>query len=69
MLTVYYSFLRDLISDEEGASAVEYGLILGLIAVVIVGVLITIGTDLGSLFGAASDGLTTATDAAAPAGP
>ncbi len=35
---------------QEGASAVEYGLILGLIAVAIILVLTTLGTDLETLF-------------------
>lgn len=39
-------FLR----DEEGATAIEYGLIVGLIAVAIVLVLTTVGTGLNSLF-------------------
>jgi len=60
MLNTYIAFLRDLIKDEEGASAVEYGLILGLVAIVIVGVLLTIGTDLNSLFGNTSDCLSAA---------
>ena len=36
--------------DEEGATAIEYGLIAGLIAVALVATLTTLGTDLGSLF-------------------
>ncbi len=46
--------------DEEGASAVEYGLILGLIAVAIVAILITMRTDLVALFNGAASGLATA---------
>ena len=34
-----------LIHDEEGASAVEYGLVVGLIAVIIIAFLILIGGD------------------------
>lgn len=44
------NFLR----DEEGASAIEYALIAGLIAVVIVGALTTLGTDISTLFGTIS---------------
>ncbi|MFN7168208.1 Flp family type IVb pilin [Pannonibacter carbonis] len=36
--------------DESGATAIEYGLIAGLISVVIVGTVATIGTDLGAVF-------------------
>lgn len=39
-------FLR----DENGATAIEYGLIAALIAVVIIGALSTIGTNLNSSF-------------------
>ena len=46
MIKQINKFLR----EEEGASAVEYGLIVGLIAVVIVGVLTTTGGSLTTLF-------------------
>jgi pilus assembly protein Flp/PilA len=36
--------------DEEGQGMVEYGLILALIAIVVIGVLSTMGTNLGDLF-------------------
>jgi pilus assembly protein Flp/PilA len=36
--------------DEEGATAIEYGLIVGLIAAVIIGILTTTGTSLNNLF-------------------
>ncbi|PPE74714.1 Flp family type IVb pilin [Solimonas fluminis] len=49
-------FLR----DEEGASAVEYGLIIGLIAVAIIVVLGFLGNGLENLFNKANDGLTNA---------
>lgn len=47
MLKQIINFLK----DEEGASAVEYGLIVGLIAVAVVAVLLTTGTGLNTLFG------------------
>ncbi len=37
--------------DESGATAIEYGLIAALIAVVIVGAVTTIGTKLNTSFG------------------
>ncbi|MGB1562791.1 MAG: Flp family type IVb pilin [Sinimarinibacterium flocculans] len=43
MLKVYVEYLRTFFRDEEGASAVEYGLIVGLIAVVLIAVLIAVG--------------------------
>ena len=36
--------------DEEGATAIEYGLIAGLIAVGLAGTLKILGTDLSALF-------------------
>lgn len=38
------------LKDEEGATAIEYGLIAALIAVVIMGTLAAIGTQLDELF-------------------
>ncbi|MDF1584848.1 Flp family type IVb pilin (plasmid) [Geminicoccaceae bacterium 1502E] len=42
--------LRSVAKDRRGATALEYGLIAALIAVVIIGALTTLGTDLGALF-------------------
>jgi len=42
--------IKNFLRNEEGASAVEYGLIVGLIAVVIVSVLINSGQSLNTLF-------------------
>jgi pilus assembly protein Flp/PilA len=36
--------------DDEGAALVEYGLLVGLIAVVCVGVVTTLGTDISTKF-------------------
>lgn len=47
-------FLR----DEEGATAIEYGLIAGLIAVVLITTLTTLGTDIGAVFTKISDAVT-----------
>jgi pilus assembly protein Flp/PilA len=52
--------IEEFLGDEEAASAVEYGLIVGLIAVVIVAVLTTTGTSLSTLFTKVSDSLGTA---------
>ncbi len=38
------------IKNEEGATAIEYGLIASLIAVAIVGVLVTLGPKLSGVF-------------------
>ena len=46
------------INDEEGAAAIEYGLIAGLVSVAILGVLGTLGTSLNTIFDAVADALT-----------
>lgn len=38
------------LSDEEGATAIEYGLIAGLISVVLIGVFTDVGTQLKAVF-------------------
>jgi pilus assembly protein Flp/PilA len=43
--------------DESGATAIEYGLIAAAIAVVIIGVTQSIGTNLVAKFGLVRDGL------------
>jgi len=47
MMTIAKKFLK----DENGATAIEYGLIAALIAVAIVGALTTLGGGLNTLFG------------------
>lgn len=54
--------------DEDGATAIEYGLIAGLIAVAIIGALLTLGGGLNSLFGKVSETLSTATGSGASGG-
>ena len=44
------SFLKRLVSDECGATAIEYGLIAALIAVAIIGAATTVGTNSSSTF-------------------
>ena len=46
-----------LLKARSGVTAIEYGLIAGLIAVVIIAVVTTIGTDLTNLFNDVSGGL------------
>lgn len=59
MFAFYLAYLRTLvrhfIKDERGATMVEYGLILGLIAVVLIAVLTALGGDLKGLFQHAAD--------------
>ena len=42
--------LMNFIKDEEGVTAIEYGLIASLIAVVIIGAVTLVGTDLIGVF-------------------
>ncbi len=44
------NLLTRFVRDDSGATAIEYGLIAALIAVVIIGVLTTIGTGLSAKF-------------------
>lgn len=52
--------LMNFLRDEEGASAVEYGLIVGLIAIAIVVTALALGGNLDTLFGRAKDEVGTA---------
>lgn len=49
-------------NDESGATAIEYGLIAALVAVVVIGALQLVGTELQSTFASISDGLAGATE-------
>lgn len=51
--------LRQLVRDERGATAVEYGLIAFLIAVAITGSVTDVGTQLKAVFGDVVTSLTT----------
>ena len=48
-------FVTQFLKDESGATAIEYGLIVALIAVVIVGAVTTIGTGMSDKFQEVSD--------------
>ena len=50
-------FVNRFVKDESGATAIEYGLIAALIAVVIITVLGTIGGNLNTKFTSVADGL------------
>ncbi|HUO88376.1 MAG TPA: Flp family type IVb pilin [Rhizomicrobium sp.] len=49
-MTAIKNFLR----NESGATAIEYGLIAALIAVVIIGAVTAVGTSLNTTFGSVS---------------
>jgi pilus assembly protein Flp/PilA len=46
MLTTFTSLLR----DQEGATMVEYGLLIGFIALVVIGAVKILGTNLSTIF-------------------
>ena len=45
-----HNLLARFVRDESGATAIEYGLIAALIAVVIIGAITAVGTSLSSTF-------------------
>ena len=51
------SIIKRFAKDESGATAIEYGLIAGLISVIIIGVLTSIGTKLNTKFTSVSNAL------------
>lgn len=51
-------FLARFVKDESGATAIEYGLIAALIAVVAIGAMRLVGTNLTTLFTTISTSLT-----------
>ena len=50
-------FLSEFMQDESGATAIEYGLIAGLISVVIIAALTSIGSKVNVKFNRISNGL------------
>jgi pilus assembly protein Flp/PilA len=52
--------LKNLLKDESGATAIEYGLIAALVSVAAIGALTAMGSSLESMFQSVSDKLDTA---------
>ena len=44
------TFIKNFVAEEEGVTAIEYGLIAALIAVVIIGAVTIVGTQLNRVF-------------------
>jgi pilus assembly protein Flp/PilA len=59
--------IRKMFKNEEGATAIEYGLIAALIAVAAIAAMQSIGTNLGTTFNSVADNLAGEEAAAAPA--
>ncbi|WP_199540743.1 Flp family type IVb pilin [Paraburkholderia kururiensis] len=55
------NLVKQIVRDEDGVTAIEYGLIAALIAVVIMGAVSTVGTDLKNVFTSIGTDLTAAT--------
>jgi pilus assembly protein Flp/PilA len=49
-MTKFFVAARSFVKGEEGATMVEYGLMLGLIAVICVAAVTTIGTNASTIF-------------------
>ena len=49
-MSTFISAVRDFVADEDGVTALEYGMLAALIAAVIVGSVKLIGTRLGTTF-------------------
>lgn len=58
------SFIRNFRRDEEGATAIEYGLIAALIAVAAMGAMSALGDSVGNTFNTASNKMSTTTNEA-----
>ena len=56
------TFFKNMIRDEQGATAIEYGLIAALIAVAAITALQSVGNELETTFGKVSSELDTAND-------
>jgi pilus assembly protein Flp/PilA len=54
------NFMTQLLSDRDGATAIEYGLIAALISVVIIGAVTAVGTKLSGVFNSISTALSSA---------
>ncbi len=60
MYTQALNWLKSLIEQDEGVTAIEYGLIAALIAVVIIAALTIVGTELNNTFTAIQQALSNA---------
>ncbi|WP_255768017.1 Flp family type IVb pilin [Pseudarthrobacter sulfonivorans] len=68
MLSLYTNFMIRLRSEEKGATAVEYGIMVALIAVAIIIAITTLGTTLSDLFTGVSGKIPVPAGAAGGAG-
>ncbi|MEI6404787.1 MAG: Flp family type IVb pilin [Actinomycetes bacterium] len=57
-MTKMYAKIQTLIANQDGATAVEYALLVGLIAVAIIGAVTALGTQLSTLFTTVKNSIT-----------
>lgn len=57
MLTYFLSYIKAHVNNERGQGMVEYSLIIGLVAVVVIAVLITLGDSITAKFQEVVDNL------------
>lgn len=60
MLTKAYAMIQGYVKSEEGATAIEYGLIAGGISLAILAAVFAFGDDLGNMFDAIANAMNTA---------
>jgi pilus assembly protein Flp/PilA len=58
-MTKFVSKLRDILNGDRGASAVEYALLVGLIAIAIIAAVFLLGQNLGGTFNTVASKLPT----------
>jgi len=59
-MSTFIQKIRGFVQDEQGVTAIEYGLIAALIAVVIIAALTAVGKDLNTVFNTIADDLAAA---------
>ena len=57
MFKTYFSYVKALLGSKKGQGMVEYGLIIALIAVVVIGALVLLGPKIADLFTSIGDSL------------
>jgi pilus assembly protein Flp/PilA len=60
MMKMYYDYFKTLVNSKKGQGMVEYGLIISLIAVAVIGSLAVLGPKIAELFGSVESTLTSA---------
>jgi len=50
MMTIWMNSLKAMLKNKKGQGMVEYGLIIGLIAVLVIAVLVVLGPKIANLF-------------------